>query len=162
MPQLDEQTISFAGEQFIAMVVLVGICMFIHGFSMLPILEGARRFSHWAEKRVPILADSFTLVLAAVLIIMVHICEVIVWGMFFYSVGAFKDIPDSVYFSLLQYVTVGSDMDLPFRWRYLAGAIAMVGLLTFAWSTSTLLTLVNGVQLRRIEKAAQKRSGKKG
>jgi hypothetical protein len=75
------------------------------------------------------------------MIVGVHLVEVIVWSAFLLWRDALTSAADAFYFTLCQYVTVGSDLSLPERWRLLGGMISMAGLLTFAWSTAVLLTL---------------------
>jgi hypothetical protein len=81
------------------------------------------------------------LVAASWMIVLAHLVEVIVWSAFLLWRGALGNAPDAFYFALCQYVTVGSDLSLPDRWRLVGGMISMAGLLTFAWSTAVLLTL---------------------
>ncbi len=80
------------------------------------------------------------------MIVTVHYVEVGAWASFFTLTGAIPDASDAFHFTLLEHVTPGSDISLPFRWRNLEGGIAMAGLLTFAWSTSVLITLVSRYQ----------------
>jgi hypothetical protein len=58
------------------------------------------------------------------------------------------------YYALLQYTTVGSNLTLPVRWQLLAGMNSMAGLLTFAWSTSVLLTLAQRFQDAELQRLA--------
>jgi hypothetical protein len=44
----------------------------------------------------------------------------------------------SYYFSLMQYSTAGSSLNLPPHWRLLEGMLPIAGLMTFAWSTGVL------------------------
>jgi len=72
---------------------------------------------------------------------MVHLSEVIVWGLFFFWKGAFANQSTAFYFALNEYTTVGSNFSLPLHWRLLEGIIASVGLLAFALSTGVLFSL---------------------
>jgi hypothetical protein len=98
------------------------------------------------------------LVLAAWAIVSVHLVEVAVWAAFLVWRGAFGSIQDAYYFALLQYTTVGSDLSLPERWRLLGGMIAMAGLLTFAWSTTVLLTLAQRFEDAELAALAHRRA----
>ena len=80
------------------------------------------------------------------------------WAAFFYLHDALPTPDSAYYFSLLQYTTVGSDLSLPNRWRLLGGMIAMGGLLTFAWSTTVLLTLAQRFQAEELKRLADRRA----
>jgi hypothetical protein len=71
--------------------------------------------------------------------------------------GAFANHSLAYYFSLNEYTTVGSNFNLPLRWRLLEGMIATAGLLTFAWSTGILLTLAQEFQDQQLQLLRQKR-----
>jgi hypothetical protein len=85
------------------------------------------------------------------MIIIIHLLEVLVWAGFFLWKGAMPNASLAYYFSLNEYTTVGSNFNLPLRWRLLEGMIATAGLLTFAWSTGVLLTLAQDFQERELQ-----------
>jgi hypothetical protein len=122
-------------------VVLIAVTMVIHAVSMPATLSAADQL--W--RRWPPGGGRFggvsVLVVASWMIVLGHMIEVLVWSAFLFWRGAFAASADAFYFTLCQYVTVGSDLVLPDRWRLLGGMISMAGLLTFAWSTAVLLAL---------------------
>jgi hypothetical protein len=67
------------------------------------------------------------------------------------------------YFTVMEYTTVGSQYNLPLRWRLLEGMVAMAGLLCFAWSTGVLFTLAQEFQQKqmagRLRRARRGNSG---
>ena len=146
MTHPDEFNVYFAGDQLAALVGLLSITMVIHGWGMVTTMLAARSFDGWLRTRGRRSYSIATLILASLMIVTVHYVEVGVWASFFTLTGAIPDASDAFYFTLLEYVTLGSDISLPLRWRNLEGAIAMAGLLTFAWSTSVLITLVSRFQ----------------
>ena len=81
-------------------------------------------------------------------------------GCFFSLERRFANQSLSFYFSLNEYTTVGSNFDLPLRWRLLEGMIATAGLIAFAWSTAVLITLAQQFQNQQME-MFQKRHQKK-
>jgi hypothetical protein len=88
----------------------------------------------------------------ALLLVLLHLSEVLVWGGFFAWQDCFSTLSLSYYVALLDYTTLGCDYDLPLRWRLLEGMIAICGLLTFAWTTSVLMNAVGQVQDRRVSR----------
>ena len=122
-------------------VLLIAVTMAVHAVGMPATRSVAGRlWTRWPPRRglyggVPVL------ILGSWMIVGVHLVEVIIWSAFLVWRGALTPAADAFYFTLCQYVTVGSDLSLPERWRLLGGMISMAGLLTFAWSTAVLLTL---------------------
>ena len=141
-------------------IALIAITMMIHAFGMLVTLTvGAS-----TRNRSRIAAGFFTnirvLVVTSWVIVFVHLGEVAIWAGFFVWREAMPSISAAYYYSLMQYVTVGSELTLPVRWRLLGGLIGIAGLLTFAWSTTVLLRLAQRFeegQMHRI--AARRRMG---
>lgn len=97
-----------------------------------------RRTTRW-----PALATSgfFTstwhMIVIAWWIILAHVAEVFVWGLFYWWMRLFPDFATAEYFSIVTYTTVGyGDLVPPERWRLLAGVEALTGLLMAGWSTA--------------------------
>jgi hypothetical protein len=142
MVQPNEFNVFFVGDQMAAIVGLLAVTMTIHGWGMVTTMLTAQSLDDWLLRRQLHRYGIVTLILGSLMIVTVHYLEVGVWALFFYLTGAFTNADDAFHFSLMEYVTVGSSLNLPYRWRSLEGAIAMSGLLTFAWSTSVLIALV--------------------
>jgi hypothetical protein len=79
-------------------------------------------------------------ILAALMIVVVHLIEVMVWAAFFTWTHAQPNPFSAFYYALGNYTTLGGGY-LPVRWRLLEGLLAMAGLLSFAFSTSVLIAL---------------------
>jgi hypothetical protein len=79
-------------------------------------------------------------ILAALMIVVVHLIEVMVWAGFFTWKHAQPNPFSAFYYALGNYTTLGGGY-LPVRWRLLEGLLAMEGLLSFAFSTSVLIAL---------------------
>ena len=67
------------------------------------------------------------------------------------------NVSTAYYFALLEYTTIGSNLNLPLHWRLLEGLIAIAGVLTFAWSTGILLTLAQSFQEQQLLVLEQRR-----
>jgi len=127
-------------------IALIAVTMALHAAAMPATRSAAARlWTRWPPVRGPF-GGVPVLVVASWMIVLAHLVEVIVWSAFLLWRGALGNAPDAFYFALCQYVTVGSDLSLPDRWRLVGGMISMAGLLTFAWSTAVLLTLVQRLE----------------
>jgi voltage-gated potassium channel len=79
-------------------------------------------------------------------LLLLHLAEAIVWGLFFLLIGIFPGIESAVYFSLTSYTTVGyGDLLLKEPWRLLGPIEAAVGILMLGWSTGLLVALLTRI-----------------
>jgi len=122
-------------------LLLIAVTMVMHAFAMPATLTVCAAAQRRRAKLPGFFSSVYTLLIASLLIVIAHLLEVIVWALFFYLRGALPTTSAAYYYALLQYTTVGSELMLTDRWHLLGGMIAMAGLLTFAWSTTVLLTL---------------------
>jgi len=147
-------------------ITLVAITMAIHGCGMLATLFAAHVVKHDTAGPVSFLRSGAVLIVASWMIVLVHLVELLVWAAFFLWQGAMPDASAAYYFSLMQYTTVGSSLDLPPRWRLLEGMLPVAGLMTFAWSTGVLFTLAQEFQNRQLsnihKRRAERRAAKAG
>jgi hypothetical protein len=144
-------------EEVLYGATLIAITMAMHGLGMLAILRIDGRLKQRFEPNPTFISGLITLILASWMIMVVHLAEVVVWAAFFLWKGAFSNHSIAYYFSLNEYTTVGSNFNLPQRWRLLEGLIATAGLLTFAWSTGVLLTLAQDFQDRQLQRLKQRK-----
>jgi len=84
------------------------------------------------------------------------------WAGFFHWKDCFKTYSTAVYFSGLQYTTVGSSLNLPKEWRLLEIMTASAGLLGFAWSTGVLMTLAQEFQERQLRRLREGKGWHRG
>jgi multisubunit Na+/H+ antiporter MnhG subunit len=155
-PPLPEPLYVTSFEEIIWGGTLIAITMAMHGFGMLAVLRVDFALKNWMATKKSLIAGLFPVILASWMIMLVHLTEVIVWAAFFLWKGAFPNHSIAYYFSLNEYTTVGSNFNLPLRWRLLEGMIATAGLLTFAWSTGILLTLAQEFQDQRMQVLKQR------
>jgi lysylphosphatidylglycerol synthetase-like protein (DUF2156 family) len=127
-------------------IVLIAITMTIHAFGMLVTVAAGDSLQRRHRARQGFFANTHVLIVTSWIIVFVHLTEVAVWAGFFVWRDAMPSMSAAYYYSLFQYVTVGSDATLPIHWRLLGGLIGMAGLLTFAWSTTVLLTIAQRFQ----------------
>jgi len=132
--------------------LLMAITMGIHGSGMLLVLRTNHLVRRFFESKKGMMMGLIPVILATCMIMLVHLVEVLIWSLFFVWKNAFPNRSVTLYFSLNEYTTLGSNYNLPLQWRLLEGLIAMTGLLTFAWSTGVLFTLAQAFQEEQMEK----------
>ncbi len=135
-------------------ISLVALTLVVHAMGMIFTQYWASRFRQGFGSfhlHRPFLAGIFGVILASWLIVLVHCLEVILWAAFFQWKKCFQTFSIATYFSFSAYTTLGSNYDLPQKWRLLEGMIATAGLLAFAWSTGVLLTLATSFQEQQVK-----------
>jgi hypothetical protein len=119
---------------------LLGLTVTIHagGLSaMLPGLQSAlpgRRF--W-----PV---TWRLLSVAWRLVLLHLAEIVVWGLFYWWQKCLPDAEASFYFSAVTYTTVGyGDLVLPKEWRLLGAVEGLTGILMCGLSTGLFFAVVS-------------------
>lgn len=76
-------------------------------------------------------------------LILMHMGEISLWGLFYLWQGCLPDAESALYFSGATYTTVGyGDLVLPPSWRMLAPLEALTGILMYGLSTGMFFALV--------------------
>ena len=76
-------------------------------------------------------------------LILIHLSEISVWGLFYFWQGCLPDAESAFYFSGVTYTTVGyGDLVLPKPWRIFAPLEAITGILMCGVSTGLFFALV--------------------
>ena len=76
-------------------------------------------------------------------LMLIHLVEISVWGLFYFWQGCLPDVETAFYFSGITYTTVGyGDIVLPKQWRLLAPIEALTATLLFGLSTGLFFTVV--------------------
>ncbi len=138
--------------------MLLALTIAIHGVGMLLTLRASYALKDRFEQALsqyPAVGLGI-LILAAWMIILVNLTEVMVWAGFYVWKGAQPNPFSAFYNALLNYTTLQAGY-LPLRWRLLEGMLGMAGLLTFAWSTSVLFSLAQKFQEQALLIAKQRR-----
>jgi len=77
-------------------------------------------------------------------LMLIHLLEISVWGLFYFWQGCMPDAESALYFSGVTYTTVGyGDLVLPKPWRMLAPLEAMTGILMCGLSTGLFFALAS-------------------
>jgi len=77
-------------------------------------------------------------------LLMIHLLEIVVWGLFYSWQGCLPDAGSGLYFSGVTYTTLGyGDLLLPKAWRMFAPLEAMTGILLCGLSTGLFFAAVS-------------------
>jgi hypothetical protein len=123
-------------------VVLVVVTVAMHAVGFALLLRAMIR-SHALEKAgfQPV---TLLVIGLSCWLILIHLAEIIVWGLFYFWGGCLPDAESAFYFSAVTYTTVGyGDLVLPKPWRLLAPLEAVTGILMCGLSTGLFFALVS-------------------
>jgi len=94
---------------------------------------------------------TWLLIRIAWLLIVIHLIEIVVWGLFFWWQECLPDAESSFYFSGVTYATLGyGDLLLPKEWRMFGPLEALTGSLMCGLSTAFLFVIVSKRILERM------------
>ena len=80
------------------------------------------------------------------LLLLLHMVEISVWGLFFWWQDCLPDLESSIYFSGVTYATVGyGDLVLPLQWRLFGPIEGLTGILMCGLSVSFFFAIVSKV-----------------
>ena len=79
-------------------------------------------------------------------LLLVHIVEIAVWGLFYFWQNCLPDAESALYFSGASYTTIGfGDVVLPKPWRMFGPVEGLTGILMGGLSAGLFVTLVNSI-----------------
>ena len=119
----------------------MALCVVIHAGGVAAALrwlrpqpDSAQRFWPW----------TWLFIRVAGWIILFHLIEITIWGLFYTWKDAMADLPTALYFSAVTYTTTGyGDLVLPEEWRLVGGVEALTGILMCGWSTGFFFAVVS-------------------
>lgn len=119
----------------------MALCVAIHAGGITSALRWARRRSprtdwYWEW--------TWLFTCLAGWVILLHLLEITVFGVFYLWREAIPDLPSALYFSAVTYTTTGyGDIVLPVEWRLVGGIEALTGILMCGWSTGFFFAVVS-------------------
>jgi hypothetical protein len=139
--------------------LLLAATLAMHGVGVVATLRSIDALRRRSGERLAGFAGIAIVIVASWMLVLLHLLEVIVWAGFYLWSDA-VNLPNAnasiaYYFALMEYTTIGSAYNLKLDWRLLEGMNGIAGLLTFAWSTSVLLTLADAFQQQRLSVAGR-------
>jgi hypothetical protein len=129
---------------------LVAITVTIHAAGLGMVLTHVSRSKVRPERRFwPI---TWLLIRIAWLLIVFHVIEIVIWGLFFWWQKCLPDAASSFYFSGVSYATIGyGDVVLPKGWWLFGPAEGLTGILMCGLSTAVFFAVVSKGIFLRIE-----------
>ncbi|HEY1732742.1 MAG TPA: ion channel [Terriglobales bacterium] len=127
----------------IGAVILVLLVIF-HGISLHKILvRFKRRELRLQAGRPHLWGAAFLFGWAIFMMLILHLVEIVAWAFALLWLGLIVHPANAIYFCANAYTTMGyGTVDLSLQWRNITPVIAISGLFTFAWTTSSLVTMV--------------------
>ncbi len=123
--------------------VLMALCVTIHAMGMALLLRWMKRRPEPVER---ILSASWLLIRVAGWIILMHLLQIVVWGVFYVCSDGMPSFQSAVYFSAVTYTTTGyGDLVLPQAWRIVGGVEALTGILMCGFSTGLFFAVVTRI-----------------
>src|SRR5437762_10597306 len=129
---------------------LVAITVTIHAAGLGMVLSHVSRSKVRLERRFwPI---TWLLIRIAWLLIVFHVFEIVIWGLFFWWQKCLPDAASSFYFSGVSYATIGyGDVVLPKGWWLFVPDEGLTGILMCRLSTALIFAVVSNAIFLRIE-----------
>jgi len=121
----------------------VSLCnIAIHAFLMAAVIWAARAAVSMTPSRQSL--QLIAVMIATVSFLMTaHLAEVLVWALAYAIVGVAPEGTDLIYFSFVNYTTLGyGDVTPAERWLLLGPMTAMNGVLLFGWSTAVIFEIL--------------------
>jgi hypothetical protein len=134
--------------------VLVATTVTIHAAGLGMVLSHVLRSSERPQTRFwPI---TWLFIRVAWLLLLFHLFEIVVWGLFFWWQKCLPDAESSFYFSAVTYATIGyGDLVLPKEWRLLGPIEGFTGILMFGLSTAFFFVVVSKKILQRRDEGSR-------
>lgn len=101
------------------------------------------------------------LMLAVNALLVLHLCEVLIWSAALILSGIIGDWAKAAYFAANSYTALGEPFELPHAWRILAPIMAISGIFTFAWTASVLVNFVERYNRLRDARRAKTRKSER-
>lgn len=102
-------------------------------------IASAQRLWHWTAVFVGV----------AAWVVLLHLVEITVWGLFYVWQQAMPDVESALYFSAVTYTTTGyGDLVLTREWHLFGAVEALTGILMCGWSTGFFFAVVSRMFIR--------------
>ncbi|WP_456619967.1 MULTISPECIES: potassium channel family protein [unclassified Bradyrhizobium] len=128
--------------QFLLGTFISVINIMVHALATVAAIDIARTagLRHTSRPRAHLMA---VMVTTAVILMVAHTVEVLIWALAYAVVGAAPAGSDLLYFAFVNYTTLGYGDITPVEgWRLTGPMTAMNGILMFGWSTAVLFEVL--------------------
>ena len=138
---------------FIA-AVLVAVTVGMHAIG-LAVLLGSLMKSH-TQSPTRFWSVTWLLIRVTWWLILIHLAEISVWGLFYYWQECLPDAESAFYFAGVTWTTVGyGDLVLPKPWRMLAPVEGLTGILMSGLSAGLFFAVVSRIFASRLQEQSR-------
>jgi Ion channel len=135
---------------------IVAVCVVIHTTGMMLFAEWLARRRTIVQSKTGLTRQTLLLILVFAVIIVFHVTEATLWAVFYWARGLFGDFETALYFSFINYTTIGfGDVVLPQKWRLLGSIEGVSGVLLFGISTAFIFAIVNVLFRLRLQRETE-------
>lgn len=126
---------------------LMAACVVIHAGGVAGALSWLRTHN---RRELTFWSGTTLLIWLAAWMIVLHLVEVIIWGLVYAWSGAMPDVQAALYFSAVTYTTTGyGDLTLPEPWQLVGGVEALTGILMCGLSAGFFFAVMGRLNLMR-------------
>lgn len=137
-------------ENLALATAMVGLTVIIHFTGLLLLMHLLRMRGHHFRVRESTIGQGVLIVMVVLGIFAIHTAEIWAYAFVFQAVGAIDNFEQALYFSTVNFTTLGyGDIVLSERWRLFAAIEGANGLILIGWSTAFLLSVT--VRMRTLE-----------
>ena len=128
-------------------VLLALVLFYFHVMVIFDVIGEMLRNKAWLlENTEPKDAGKILLLGCFFALMLAHVTEAAVWGLFFRGTQLLPSLTEGVYFTAASITTLGyGDILLKYPWRHLGTLIAITGVLMFGCSTAFLFVILQAV-----------------
>jgi hypothetical protein len=127
--------------KFLVALGLMAVCVVIHATGVTAAVDRLRRQDIVAPRFWP---WTWRFIRLAGWIVLLHLIEITVWGLYYRWTRALPELQSALYFSAVTYTTTGyGDVVLPQEWRLVGAVEALTGILMCGWSTGFFFVVVS-------------------
>jgi hypothetical protein len=119
---------------------LMAVCVAIHATGVTSAVGWLRRRDTVTPRFWP---WTWRFIQLAAWIVLLHLIEITVWGLYYLWTRALPELQSALYFSAVTYTTTGyGDVVLPKEWQLVGAVEALTGILMCGWSTGFFFVVV--------------------
>ena len=115
----------------------------IHGWAVLAVVHLVRHEERFGRAGIRFRRDLLIVSRTAVLALLAHLIEIIIWALVFEFCGEFSQLSAAIYHSAVNYTSLGyGDVVMSAKWRLLGPLETANGMLMFGISTAMIFAVI--------------------
>ena len=140
-------------KELLVAFAIVAVCLLLHVVTIVVLADWLLDQRDKRQEEIGTFGYMFLLIASFTVIIVLHLVEICIWGVFYFARSLFPDFENSIYFSITSYTTIGfGDVVLPRAWRMLGGIEGITGVLLCGLSTAFVFAIVNAMVQMRVQR----------